>query len=93
MIRQRDGEKTDHVMALGQIKTALASGMAAARTLDAIVANDLREDPLTLEVWRRDRHVRAGRRTRAAVEPVSTDAVNPSTSPAPSASPAASTAL
>ena len=38
-------------------KAALSSGLAAVRSLDAIVTNHLRDDAVTRTVWERDRRI------------------------------------
>jgi hypothetical protein len=60
-IHDRQAKVDAHLAARGRIEVALASAMAALRKLDAIVANALHDDPVTMQVWKRDRRVRAAR--------------------------------
>jgi hypothetical protein len=48
---------------------ALAAGLAAVRTLDAIVTNHLGGDAVTCAVWKRERRIVYPKRTDAAPEP------------------------
>lgn len=53
-------------------KAALSSGLAAVRSLDAIVTNHLRDDAVTRTVWKRDRQIvyrERAKRTDAAPAP------------------------
>lgn len=45
-------------------ETAIRDGMEAARALDVIVTNVVRDDPATLAQWRRARHIDGVRSTR-----------------------------
>jgi hypothetical protein len=79
-IRDRRAEQSGHAAARGSIQATLAAGLTAARVLDAIVANELRQDPVTLAVWQRARrivHPRGGRTVSAppAAVPAPVDAV------------------
>jgi transglutaminase-like putative cysteine protease len=56
-IRSRSARKGEYVAARAGIAAALASDLAAARRLDAIVTNCLRDDPVRLAVWEQDRRV------------------------------------
>lgn len=49
------------------LSAAIAAGMAAARTLDVIVANALERDPVAFAAWRRARRVVEGKRRRVAL--------------------------
>ena len=61
---QRYAGRAGTTEARARIKAALTSGMAAARLLDVIVANQLRDDPVARAVWKADRRVETPRRTR-----------------------------
>ncbi len=63
---ERSVGKTTVSGAQGIIRAAFAQGMDAARDLDVIVANTLGYDGLTLDEWRRARHIESGGR-RASV--------------------------
>lgn len=56
-IRARDAGKGEGAAARARIEAALASGMAAVRQLDVIVANQLRDDAPTAAAWVKDRQV------------------------------------
>ena len=69
-IHEQNAGKDEHVMARVSIKTALSSGIAAARKLDAIVSNQLHGDEATMAVWKRDRRIEyPGKAKRAAAGP------------------------
>jgi hypothetical protein len=92
-IHQREAGKDERIAARARIKAALASGDAAARALDAMVGNRLRDDPATMAVWKRDRRVQYPNRPRTVVdapapEPVPTVATGAAAPPAASAQPA-----
>ena len=76
-IRDQESGKDTHLSALVGIEGALASGTAAARRLDAIVGNRLRDDAVAKAVWARTRRV-GYRGPRGKNEPAT-----PVTSPAP----------
>jgi len=65
-IQGRDAGKEAHAAARINISAALASGTLAARKLDAMVANHLADNPLAVQLWRRERKVGHPRRTRPA---------------------------
>ena len=68
-MHQRQAGKEERSVARARIKEALTSGVAAARALDAMVGNRLRDDPVTMAVWKRDRRVQyPSSRTRTVVE-------------------------
>jgi len=83
-IRQQESGKDTHVSAKVGIEEAFASGIAAARRLDAIVGNRLRDDAVTKAVWARTRRVgyRAGRGKSDAAMPGSLATPSP---PSPAA--------
>jgi hypothetical protein len=82
-VRGRQAGKGQRAAAQVGITTALEAGMAAARKLDLIVENRLRDDAMTQAQWDRDRRVDHPRRVRR-------DAVVPQAEPAgPSFTPAA----
>jgi RecA/RadA recombinase len=56
-IHDREAGKDDHATARANIEAALSSGTAAVNKLDAIIANQLRDDPGTMAAWRRDRRI------------------------------------
>jgi hypothetical protein len=61
-IRQCDVSREENTAARAHIKAALQSGFAAVRELEAMLANHLHDDPVTLEVWERERRVDYPRR-------------------------------
>ena len=61
----RDGEAA----ARAATEVAFASALAAVRKLDVLVVNQLRDDPVTMAVWERDRRVDYRKRTRKAAAP------------------------
>jgi hypothetical protein len=63
-IHERETGKDDRTAARTSIEEALASGTNAALRLDAIVANHLKGDPVTMSVWRRDRRIGYPNRSR-----------------------------
>ena len=63
-IRERETGKDDRTAARTSIEQALESGTNAAVRLDAIVANHLKDDPVTVSVWKRDRRVGRPHRAR-----------------------------
>jgi hypothetical protein len=84
-VRERQAGKGQRAAAQAGITTAIEAGMAAARKLDLIVENQLRDDAMTQAQWDRDRrvdHRRRGRRD-AVVSPVAP--AGPSVTPAPAA--------
>ena len=91
-IHQRDAGKDERTVARARIQAALRSGGAAARALDAMVGNRLRDDPVTMAVWKRDRRVQyPPSRTRTSVDAPAPVAVPPAAAGGPSAqAPAAS---
>ena len=79
-IRDRRVEQSGHAAARGGIQATLAAGLTAVRVLDALVANELRHDPVTLAAWQRERRIvrtRGGRTVSAppAATPPPADAV------------------
>jgi len=77
-IRQCDVSREENTAARAHIKAALQSGFAAVRELEAMLANHLHDDPVTLEVWERERRVDYPRRGKNA-------AVAPAPAPVPAA--------
>ena len=65
-IRGREAERDEHTAARASIEMALASGLAAVKTLDVLVANRLLDDAVTMAVWKRDRRVVYPWRTKGA---------------------------
>jgi hypothetical protein len=51
------------------IRTAFAQALDACRTLDVVVTNTQKKDPVLLAVWKRDRRVNPGSRVAAAAAP------------------------
>jgi len=84
-LKTREAGKDGTTLARASIEAALDSGLEAVRTLDVIVANRLRTDTATLQVWERDRRVEPGRRAKsvAAQVPADPNAVAPAAMPAP----------
>ena len=71
-IHDREARKDERAAARAHITAALASGTAAVRKLDAMLANHLKDDPATVVVWQRDRrcgHPRRGRSAAAEQSP------------------------
>ena len=97
-IHKGEAGKDERTAAEAGIKAALTSGGAAARALDAMVANRLRDDPTTMAVWKRDRRVQyPPSRARTIVDAPAPVAVPPAaaggaSAQAPAASGVASTA-
>jgi hypothetical protein len=93
-IHDRVESKEDQIAARSNIAAALLSGASAVRKLDAILANQLRNDPATLAVWRHDRRVdytrRGKRATGVPAPPPVTPASPPSAVPATPATEATS---
>jgi len=56
-LRDRGAGTDARRVARASTKAALASGLAAVRSLDAIVTNHLRDDAVTRTVWERDRRI------------------------------------
>ena len=56
-LRDRGLGRESRRAARASTKAALMSGLAAVRSLDAIVANHLRDDAVTRTVWARDRRI------------------------------------
>jgi hypothetical protein len=75
-VRGRQAGKGQRAAARAGITTAIEAGMAAARKLDLIVENRLRDDAVTQAQWGRDRRVDHPRRARrdAVVPPAATGA-------------------
>jgi hypothetical protein len=63
-IRTLEAGKDGHAAARAAIEVAFASGLAAVRKLDVLVANQLHDDPVTMAVWERDRRVDYRKRSR-----------------------------
>ena len=76
--RQCDVAREGNTAARASIKAALSSGFAAVRELDAIVANHLHDDPVTLAVWESERRVKYPR-------PGKTEGPAPAPAPKPAA--------
>ena len=76
--RHRDANRNGQAAARVTIKAAVASGIEAVRTLDVVLANQLRDDAATMAMWERSRRVEYPRRTRKLVPIVPTPAVPPS---------------
>lgn len=65
-VQDRATEQEGQAAARAEIAVALAAGLPAVRTLDAILTNRLAGDPATLAVWRRARRIGAPRGSRGA---------------------------
>ncbi len=78
-LHDRDAGRDEHLAARASFEAALASGWAAVRKLDVLVANRLHDDPVMMAVWERGRRVEYGSRSR-----------NPAATSAPVASPPSS---
>ena len=88
-IRDRQAKQDEHLAARTRIETTLASAMTAVYKLDAIVANAIHDDRVTMAVWTRDRKVRYPKSEKKdAQPPAATPAV---VTTAPATEPAAST--
>ena len=70
----RDGERERNTEAKASIEAALAKGFAAVCRLDVIIANTLKDDPVTMQVWKADRRVRYANRTPKAEAKTAQDA-------------------
>jgi hypothetical protein len=66
LIRDRETGKGESAAARASIEAAIGSGVAAARKLDVIVSNLLRDDVIALAEWERDRQVDRLRGRRAS---------------------------
>jgi hypothetical protein len=91
-IQEQQSGRNRHVSAKVGIEEALASGIGAARRLDAIVRNRLRDDAMTKAVWTRARRVGyPGRRAKSEPAGSATSLASPAASPgvpSPAQSPA-----
>ena len=75
-IHDREAERDENTAARASIDAALASGLAAVKKLDVLVANRLHDDPVMRAVWKRDRRVAYPWRTKnGAAKPAATPAV------------------
>jgi hypothetical protein len=63
--------------ARARFRAALEAGLTAVRRLDAIVANRLRDDPVTMAVWEQARHVEQMPRTHGETAPATTPTATP----------------
>ena len=83
-IHARQAGKDGQTAARASIEAALASAFVAVQKLDAIVANHVPGDPVTMAVWRGDRRVEYQNRKRStggASAPASTPALTPGAAP------------
>ena len=84
-LRTRETGKGESAAARASIEAAIDSGLSAARKLDVVVANIVRDDVLVLAEWERDRRVdnlRSGRKTETpTVAPVDGSPTPPVTPP------------
>ena len=69
-VKARQSGLDGHTKTRASMESALMDGMAAVRTLDAVIPLMLADDPVTLAVWERDRRIEQGRRGRRAGRPV-----------------------
>jgi hypothetical protein len=76
-VHGRRAGKTGRAAAQAGIRTAQVLGMDAIRTLDIVVTNTLKDDPVSLAVWKRDRVIQAKSKQEPRVSP--TAAVGPTT--------------
>jgi hypothetical protein len=82
-MRAREARKDARTAARVHFKTTLASGLAAVHQLDVLIPNRLKDDPVTLAVWERDRRIEYPARGKdpatspVAATVVSTPADNP----------------
>jgi hypothetical protein len=74
---EREAGKDERIAAKARIEAAVTSGLAAVRALDAMVGNRLRDDPVTMAVWKRDRRVQYPNRPRAIIDAPAPVAVSP----------------
>jgi hypothetical protein len=65
-LRSRRNGQNEAAAAQARIKVALAAGFAATARLDIVVANHLRNDPITREVWAHTRRIGHPPRDRSA---------------------------
>lgn len=68
-LSQRATAKGTHVAATAAIDAALSRGLVAARQLDAIVRNKLRDDPAALAAWATASHTERTPRSAPAATP------------------------
>jgi hypothetical protein len=87
--REREAERDGHIAARASIETALASGIAAVKTLDILVVNRLRDDPVLMVVWKRDRKISYPWRAKGGAAPPAPAPETPTTTPQPTVTPAA----
>jgi hypothetical protein len=64
-LHDRDAGRDQYLAARASIEATLASGWAAVRKLDVLVANRLHDAPVTMAVWERDRRVEYRSRSRS----------------------------
>lgn len=63
-VQQSEIEKRQYANARAAMRAAFKSGTAAVRRLDAVVANQMRTDPVTLVMWQLARHIGLSPRRR-----------------------------
>jgi len=76
-IAECDAGRDEHTAARAGIESAIASGLDAVRKLDVLVTNVLRDDPMAMAVWQRDRRVQWPRKKGAAPDPAMPSPVPP----------------
>ena len=77
-MRHREAGRNEQAAARVTIKAAIASGIEAVRTLDVVLANQLRDEAATMAMWERSRRVEYPRRARRLAPIPPTPAVPPS---------------
>jgi len=77
-VKGREAGRAGLAEARGGIKAALAKGADAVRTLDVIVSNTLEDNPVLVDVWKRERRVITKGKTTAASK---TEAASATASP------------
>ena len=87
--REREAERDGHIAAKAGIEAALASGIAAVKTLDILVVNRLRDDPVLMAVWKRDRRISYPWRAKGGTAPPAPAPETPAATPQPTVTPAA----
>ena len=83
-IHDREAGKDDHAAARANMEAVMSSGTAAVYKLDAIIANQLRDDPGAMAAWRRDRQVgyRRSRKVVAGADPTNATPAQAAAAPA-----------
>jgi hypothetical protein len=76
-VRGRQAKRGDHSAAQAGIDAALAQGLDAVRMLDVVVGNIMKDDPVAMAKWARDRQVNPRQRLKAVTAVPPAPAVPP----------------